>query len=170
MPFSVEAKLEGVEQVIAALKALPAKLARRALRQAVAAGTRRLAKEAKQLAPVRRSWKKGAVLTGTLKRSIGSKVVSYPSGAVVGVVGARKGFRRQVGVARVDSRPGTRYPRNAGTPIYANPEKYMHLAELGTVRSRAAGFLSRALRVTGAEVRAAITESVNKALQRELAR
>ena len=161
MLFRVEARLEGVEQAIAALKALPAKLAKRALRQAVAAGTRRLAKEAKGLAPAR---------TRLLRRSLGSKVKAYPSGAVVGIVGVRKGFRQQIGVARVDSRQGTRYPRKAGTPIYANPEKYLHLVELGTYRSRPAGFLSRALRVTGAVVRGAIVESVNKALERELAR
>ena len=170
MPFEVRARIEGVEEAIQALRSLPVKVAKRALRQAVAAGTRKLAREAKNLAPVRKAWAKKAVLVGTLKRSLGSKIVTYPSGAVVGIVGVRKGFRRQVGTAKIDSRPGTRYPRKVGDPIYANPEKYLHLVELGTYRSRKVGFLERALRSGRPAFLASVKEAVDRAIARELAK
>lgn len=162
MPFKVEARFDDLKPLLDRLKELPRKLGKKILRAAVASATRKLAREAKSRA-------KGFRRTGVLWKSLGSKVKAYPnSGTVVGIVGARQGFRQQIGVAKQDSREGARYPRKKGDPIYANPVKYLHLVELGTVRSRANPFLADSQRAMHAALRADIAAAVNKGLTEAL--
>ena len=162
MPFKVEARFDDLKPLLDRLGELPRKLAKKALRRAVTIATRKLARASKDRA-------KGFKRTGTLWKSLGSKVKVYASsGAVVGIVGARQGFRTQIGVAKKDSAETARYPRKKGDPIYANPVKYLHLVELGTVRSRANPFLADSQRAMHAALRADIAAAVNKGLTEAL--
>lgn len=162
MPFKVEARFDDLKPLLDRLGQLPRKLARKALRRAVTIATRKLARAAKDRA-------KGFKRTGTLWKSLGSKVKVYASsGAVVGIVGARQGFRTQIGVAKKDSAETTRYPRKTGDPIYANPVKYLHLVELGTHRSRANPFLADALRATRSVIKATLVEEIDRGLSEAL--
>lgn len=136
MPFSVRCEVEGLQDAANRLRALPKNLAKKTFRKAVGEATKTILWKARKDVPVRYQ---------ILKKSLGRKVKVYPSGVMVGIVGARVGFRQAVGTKKRDSRPGTRYPAKAGSPIYANPVKYLHLVELGTQRSKAYGFLKKAL-------------------------
>lgn len=80
---------------------------------------------------------------GNLRKSYGRKVKKYGS-KVVGLVGARKGFRVQIGV-RVRG-------KHKGQPIFADPTKYDHLVEFGhggPSPARAYPHLRPAIDVTG---------------------
>ena len=151
MPFKVGMRLEGTDALMARLKQVPARLAKKHLRKAMNAVGSKVAKAAKA--------KAGAFArTGQLKRSIGKKVKVYPSGTVVAVVGARKGFR--VAAEKVRSRG-----KNKGQTHYVNPVKYLHLVELGTVRSRARHFLQESLDANRAALESAVADAVGAAFK-----
>lgn len=147
-------------EALKALKDLPRKLKKKAIRQVANAGAKKLKWAARKLVPIRH---------GLLKKSLGQKVKVYPSGVAVGMVGAREGFKQQVGVRKQDSRPGARYPKKAGDPVYANPTKYLHLVELGTRRgAKARHFLRRALDQSVGAVRAEAVEILDRAVKEAL--
>ena len=151
MPFKIGMRLEGTEALMARLRQVPAKLAKKHLKKAMNAVGSKVAKAAKA--------KAGAFArTGQLKRSIGKKVKVYPSGTVVAVVGARKGFR--VAAEKVRSRG-----KNKGGTHYVNPTKYLHLVELGTVRSRARHFLQESLDANRAALESAVADAVGAAFK-----
>ncbi len=130
MPFAIKAKLEGLDRALALLRELPKKLAKKTLRAGVNQATKLLLSEAKSRVPPS---------TGLLRKSLGRKVKVY-KGAVVGIVGPRKGFKIQVGVRM-------RGP-NKGTPVYMDPVRYAHLVENGTSHSAAKPFLRPAFEAT----------------------
>lgn len=85
-----------------------------------------------------------SVETGLLKRSIGVRVRTYPSGNVVGVVGPRKGFKRPIIRTRATGKGQAK--GTAGIRlVYRDPTKYAHLVEGGT-RAHALGKGSRLVR------------------------
>ena len=86
--------------------------------------------------------------SGLMAKSIGSKVKTYPSGVVVGLVGPRSGFNRQVGVRK--------HRAKIGQPINVDPIFYRHLVEYGTPRSRAKPFMRPAWDQTKDQAQAAI--------------
>lgn len=138
MPYVEKEYLTGLEATVKAFDAFPKRLRNKHLRRGMNAVGKDLLWAAKARTPKR---------TGLLYKSLGRKSKTYRGGAViVAIVGARKGFRKQVGVRVFDSRPGTRYPKKAGDPVYADPTKYLHLVNLGTARSRAYRVLQDALR------------------------
>lgn len=150
MPFKVGMRLEGTDALAARLKQVPAKLAKKHLRKAMNAVGSKVAKAAKARA--------GAFArTGQLKRSIGKKVKVYPSGTVVAVVGARLGFKVVGGVRTRGKRKGETH--------YVNPVKYLHLVELGTVRSRARHFLRESLDANRAALESAVADAVGAAFK-----
>lgn len=128
MPFLARANLSGLGPLLARVEALGPRAHKKITRAMVAAGGRAVAKQAKRLAPKE---------TGLLRRSIGSKVKTYPSGVTVAVVGPRLGFRKEV--LRKRNRP-------FAPASMANPVKYAHLMELGTRSLPARPFLAPALR------------------------
>lgn len=154
-------KLDGMADVLARLKNLKESARNRVLRPAVAKATRLLAKRAKQTAPI------GP--TRLLRKSIGAKVKVYRL-AVVGVIGARTGFRTVIN----------------GRPV--DPTKYLHLAELGrkaisvirkkalarggeffgrkVAAARGSRFLERAWAAGKAEAAAVITAEVAAGLEK----
>lgn len=82
--FRIKGRLDGLQEVLANLDGVAKKVRKKAVRTGVAKAGRLLARAAKANSP------QGG--TGQLKRSIGSKVKTYPSGVVVAIVGPRKGF------------------------------------------------------------------------------
>jgi HK97 gp10 family phage protein len=131
------AEIEGVTQTLNAFALLGNRIRKKGVRRAVTKTSRSISKIAKSNAPRE---------TGLLKKSIGQKVKTYPSGNVVGIIGPRYGFRRAVKVKI--SKRGKRSLRlgkkGEEGKRYRNPVNYAHLVELGTKRSRAKPFLKPA--------------------------
>jgi HK97 gp10 family phage protein len=121
--LTIKGKLEGLEGVLGRMSALRQSARGRIQRKAVNKATRPLAKDTKLLVPVE---------TGTLKRSIGSKVKTYKSGTTVGLIGPRKGMGREV-VARKGPK--------AGRVEFRDPVRYAHLVEFGTRKFPARPFI-----------------------------
>src|SRR5579864_477519 len=93
------ATIAGEKEVFAQLDALESKLRKQSLRKAVNAGSSIVLKAVKRRAPVEvGGGSLGRARAGLLKKSLGRKVKAYKSGVVVGIVGARKGFRKAIGV------------------------------------------------------------------------
>ena len=147
-----------LDGVIKTLRWLPTKLADKILKKAVGVASRKLAKAVKNGLPVR---------TGILKKSIGVKIKRYKNTKIiVGVIGARKGFRTQVGTYKRDSRKSAKYPHKKGDPIYVNPVNYLHLVELGTERSRAFKILENTTNSMRPTIRAEMIKAINTGLKK----
>jgi HK97 gp10 family phage protein len=135
MPIRIRAQADAddVARLVRALAAIDRKLAKKLLRKAVLTGGRIVRDEAKSLVPIR---------TGTLRKSIGAKVKSYPSRrVVVAIVGPRRGFRKDIeGVGTVD------------------PVNYAHLVEFGSRRSQAKPFMRPAWDENVARIREAMAQ------------
>lgn len=147
MPFKVIAVLDrtGLDGLLGLLRYLPDNIQKKILRPAVQRGSRRLSRTVKSLVPIR---------TGLLKKAIGARVVWYKkTQTTLGVVGAKHGFRTAIGVRKRDSGDSARYQYKKGDQIFANPTKYWHLVELGTVRGKALDALKRALDSDGQAIR-----------------
>jgi HK97 gp10 family phage protein len=134
----------GVDQTLAAFASVKSSLQKKYLRKAQADNARLVLWAVRGRTPKRR---------GLLYKSLGRKVKVYRGrNIVVAVVGARTGFRQQVGT------------RKDGTPIFANPVKYLHLVELGTARSRGHGMIRAALTSTKAQVAANLRQAMESAI------
>lgn len=107
--MKVQFDLEGVPDLQRAVTELGGKKIKAILRNAVSFSTTPIVSAAKRGAPRD---------TGQLKLSIGRVVRSYPSGTVVGVVGAAMGFRGH-------------FMNKRGQLVLRNPVKYAHLVEYG---------------------------------------
>lgn len=121
----IETQVVGMEEVKARLNLLKLNIQKKALRRGITKISRLITKSAKAKAP-KEIGGKGSLArarAGTYRKSIGQKVKTYSNGAVVGIIGARKGFRKQIGV-RVRG-------ANKGQPIFHDPAKIGHLIELG---------------------------------------
>lgn len=84
--MNTDIRINGGEAIERAFKILPSRIQKRVLRAAIAAAASPVNKAAKGFAPVE---------TRALKRSIGIKVKTYKSGAIVAVVGVRRGDKYQ---------------------------------------------------------------------------
>lgn len=126
MAFSVAAKLEGLGPALGRLEKLRRGARGKILRKALNEGTKPVLSSAKGLAPRE---------SGQLRKSLGKKVKVYrESGAAVGLVGPRSGFKRQVTVEKRKVSAvigGKRTTRRIGAVVYRNPVRYAHLVELG---------------------------------------
>jgi HK97 gp10 family phage protein len=116
MGLRVQAKFEGVEQLVRQLGEMRRGMRTKALRPAMRKSASLVNKAAKANIKAH-----GAKDTGQLKKSIGVKVKVYPSGVVIGVVEPRAGFRIAV--------VGT--GRQGGKARYVDPRYYAHLVEGG---------------------------------------
>lgn len=116
-PF-VRVRLTGFRQIGKALDHLEKKSAKKVIRKGATKGIQVYTKALKDRAPKQ---------TGLLKKSIGSKVKSYRGGAtVLGIAGARVGFRREVEV-KIRNKKGTRIV--ARKKEIRDPSKYAHITE-----------------------------------------
>lgn len=111
-------ELKGFKELAAAMRELPERVAKNALRSAVGAGAAEIRKEAKLHAPVD---------SGRLKTSIYQKQIREPSGQYKQVffVGARNGPKRKKG----------------GTKDYSQSAWYWRFVEFGTAKMAASPFL-----------------------------
>jgi HK97 gp10 family phage protein len=156
----MQCRIEGLEALFGQLAQVRKPSTRTAiLRRGITKGTRLVRKTARQMAPV---YKGKYLVPRLLRRSMDFKVQTYPSGAVVGVIGPAKGHKTQAGVR-------TRGKRK-GQPYYQDPTKYAHLVEKGTKRSRSFQFMQRAWEQTQAQVRAILEEEIGLGVEKALAK
>jgi HK97 gp10 family phage protein len=139
VPFKIKAELVGVREAMARLEGMKPGKIRRVHRKAINEITKGVLRTAKGLVPKR---------TGQLRKSLGRKVKTYPSGVTVGVVGPRNGF--------LIVKDGKRI----------NPVKYAHLVELGTRHSPPKSFL----RAAWDSHRSAMASIAAKVVEAELAK
>ncbi len=154
-PWKISTKLDGIGQVVLNLQSVDKNVRKKLLRKAITKATQPVAKAAKRGArdvvnQVAANDEVGQAMksSGLMAKSIGSKVKTYPSGVVVGLVGPRSGFNRQVGVRKRGAK--------IGQPINVDPIFYAHLVEYGTRRSRAKPFMRPAWDQTKDQAQAAI--------------
>lgn len=168
--FRIKTRIVGLEDVIRNLNTLEKRIRKKLLRAGTTAMGRIVAKQAKaNLKGVRR--------TGQLKKSIGSKVKTYSNGAVVAIVGPRRGFKTKHTVKPGDdvfytAKDGTLRKFAAVHPqeIPVDPVHYAHLIELGTEHSKAMPFLRPALDQTRAQCIEKFRQVVADGLAREVAK
>ena len=157
MQTDLKISIQGTEALAQRLLAIGDRVYRRAARRAVTKACRIVAAAAKARAPRR---------TGLLRTSIGQKVVTYVAkNVVVGIVGPRRGYRRAIavktskrGVARLVA-----LKKGVAGRRYADPTKYSHLVEFGTVHSAATHFLRQGWRDAYAPMQAVIQAELSKA-------
>lgn len=126
------------------MKSLVNKIMRRAMTQASV--------------PVRQAVKSGApVRTGTLAKSIGQKIKTYPSG-VVSIIGPRTDFTRTL----------QNVSRRRRTPAIYRPSKIAHILERGSRHSKAHPFLRPALQASAFQAR--LCELLAQGIAAELAK
>lgn len=139
-------ELIGDKKLIKKLKALSAATAKKVVRPAIEKAVKVVAKEAKRLAPEQ---------TKLLKKSIGQRVKTYKhSGAIVGIIGPRTGFKKEV---IVDGKGEVR-----------NPTKYAHLVELGTSKRAAQPFLRPALENKRSAALAILRSDIAKNIDKQI--
>lgn len=156
MAFSIRARVDGLQDILRKLDELPKKLRNKFLRRAVSDAAKLILWSARARTPRR---------FGILKKSLGRKVKVYRrSGTMVAIVGARVGFKQQVGTRVKASRASARYPKAPGDPIYADPTKYLHLVELGTARSKGVHMLRDALQVNKSAIRDKMRDALSNAI------
>jgi HK97 gp10 family phage protein len=158
--FRVKAELTGIKDLVGTLARLKKAVRNKLLRGAVGDGSKILLQAVKAKAPRE---------SGLMRKSLGRRLKVYRnSGTVVGIVGPRTGFKREVSVG---GRAGGR-----------NPTKYAHLVEGGrrpvrivnkkvltdggifygreVAAARAQPFMHEALAESGARVQAAVRQKL----------
>lgn len=113
--------LKGFAEVVQTLNGLKQSMRGRILRKAVTKAVQPITKDAKARAPVE---------DGYLKKSIGYRIQSYKkSGAVVGVIGPRTGYKKN---RKTGKRELTALGKKLQKETYKRPTYYAHLVEMGT--------------------------------------
>jgi HK97 gp10 family phage protein len=149
--------VKGLSQLSAALKELPLRLARNALRQSVAKGALVIRDEAKVRAPVSSGpVKPGDPLPGTLRRAI---VIKHDA--------ERSNAFSQTYVVAV--RQGKRYRRRGKKGNRSQDAYYWRWVEFGTVKMSARPFLRPAFEAKKQAALAAIIEYLAQRLPEEAA-
>src|SRR4051812_2753277 len=144
----INADIEGVDDLAAALAGIAAKARKTIGNEAVITALTRLEIAAKRHA----EWSED---TGALKESIGIKVKPYRRGSVIfGVVGPRKGFER---------------PDPSGKGM-RNPVKYGHLVEDGTSHSAPRAFMRPAFAEEKEAMLSDLARVIGDGVNREAAR
>lgn len=177
--------ISGLERTVALMLNFP-KAVSAAMKRAVTISSRRIAKDAKARVPQRRSYTKynGKKVpyygqTGTLKKSIGFKVVK-PKSAIgtalaplvwVGVVGPRKGRKYSGSAFKIYHKPKRTLPAQRNVMVPVIPKFYAHLVEHGhtlkiwrsgkTKRIPARPFLKPALAANQGTITQLVRESLD---------
>jgi len=141
------------------LKGLKAALQKRIVKNGVTKTVQPVNKAVKAACPVRDA---KDIQGGTLKKSLGYKVDSKKSGFAKAVIGARRGYKRQVGVIKTGP--------NAGTPVMADPAKYLHLVEYGTRNAPATRFVKRTWIQQKRQAMATFARVVREEIKKEAAK
>jgi hypothetical protein len=153
---------EGAEEIVRALEALGPYVFANVLARATKVAVQPAVEAARRALVTNKS-----VETGLLKESIGDKQKKYKrSGVVVSLLGARRGFKRQVGEKSASARQAWRTGKTTRA-IYRNPQNYAHLVESGH-RTRSGSmvqgkpFLGPAFRANRSRMIAVLEESLGK--------
>lgn len=165
MGFGISGELTGLKDVLKALESVKASVARRLLRTGLNTASTPMAKTAKRLAPK---------YHGTLRKSIGKIVKTYPNtGAVVVVIGPRKGFKREVAVKKDKvfrhvrgrilkiANPAPELLTDLVDPIY-----YAHIVELGSIYHAPTPFLRPAFDLHKDQLMRNLAEHVRKGIEK----
>jgi HK97 gp10 family phage protein len=149
MSFGIKAEITGLDDAFKLLKKLKkGGLQRKVLRAAVSKATTVVLKSAKGRVPVE---------SGLLKKSLGRKIKTYArTGTVVGVIGPRLGFGRDVVIN--------------GHTEYRDPKFYAHLVENGTVTAAAQPFLRPAWDENLDQIKELMKREIADGVTKELAR
>lgn len=146
----IKSEVVGVGTVQKELNGLAKRVKTSVLRKGMTAGLGPVLKTAKSKCPVRDPDPR--YKSGLLKKSLGKKVKQYRSGSiVVGMVGARHGFRRVTTTAD-------------GGEVAQDPTKYDHLVEFGTRHSQPKSFLRAAGDSSKEQFRSAMAAKMNEAI------
>jgi HK97 gp10 family phage protein len=145
------AKVEGLQSVMDALEELSDKEAAKALKVAGEAEMERVLGRARTLVPKN---------SGALAKSLGYKTrMQIKKGVITTFLGVRKGFAVPDGKTK------------GGSTRYADPRKYAHLVEFGTVKNRAKPFLGPAIeRAHGSVSGGQYASDLDLAIQRTVKR
>jgi HK97 gp10 family phage protein len=178
MSLKIEVEITGVAELIQRLDGFKRGVRGKILRTAVTKSTRIMLKRAKSRVPfrTRETAHSNIQPMKLLKKSLAVKIKTYGSGAVVGVIGPRKGMKTRVGVrvrggkARevktYDPKSRTYSGKKikqtkVGDPIYEDPVNITHLVEFGTKTAKAQPFLRPALEESRGEVYAIFEREIN---------
>jgi HK97 gp10 family phage protein len=145
----------GLGDALNRLANLDRKVRKKLLRQYVNEATKLVLKDAKKLAPKSTAGNPNA---GLYRKSLGRKIKSYQGGAVmVGLVGARGGFRYPEGVRTRGQKKGEVW--------YQDPVNIAHLVEKGTAHSAARPHLRPALENSKDRIKALALEIIGRGLE-----
>src|SRR5262249_25938573 len=109
MPFTIKARVAGVDALVRSLQEFGRGVRNRVLRKALKKGARLIIQQARQLVPMQ---------TGLLKKSLGVVMRTYKrSGAVVAIIGPREDFKTTATMG--------------GRSFNIDPAYYAHLVERG---------------------------------------
>ena len=148
--YKIKGTVDGLQSILKSIDGLNKSLKNKLLRRALGEAGKLILKVAKTRAPRE---------TGILKKSLGRKVKIYrQTGVGVAIVGPRTGFRQNV---------LRKKGKWAPTQAIANPTKYAHLQELGTVTRRAQPFLAPAIAGQQSAVRDAISAVITKGIDQQ---
>jgi HK97 gp10 family phage protein len=133
--------VEGLTKTQRKMLTLANRVERKLNRSAVTQTSSIVLKAARKNTPVRAKVA-GIDVTGTLKKSMGRKIKVYKKTGFA-VIGARDGFRRQIGT--------TGGSKGKGKPIIMDPMNILHLVELGhggPAPAKATRFMQRSFDAT----------------------
>lgn len=151
-----EVKLDGLDDVIRALLALPDAIVNNGAAYAMRQGANVIAKEAKLRAPVRTGNLKKRIVVRKRKRKPRDVALAYS----VGVLG---GAASKYGDTRANRKKG-----RVGHKIVEDTAYYWRFLEFGTEKLRAKPFLRPAFDAKGQEAIAAITNGLRTGLARAI--
>lgn len=164
MPFTVTAKLDGLDAVLRRLASLKQGVRNRILRKALTAAARPMQQTAKELAPKE---------SGLLRRSITVKVQTTGKGEVVAKIGPKRGLKKSVKIRkdRVFRQRGRRTvkvarPTGEQLSMLRDPVRYAHLVEKGTVMRQAKPFLQPAFDQNKAQAESTIARIVGEEIEK----
>lgn len=149
----ISLKIEGLKPYLKAMQSLKGSAQRRVLRKAITDATKPVLKTAKAKAPKD---------SGLLRKSLGRKTVTLKKRAtVIGMVGPRTGFKKEVTVRRSARKPSVEI---------RDPNRYAHLVEFGTSHSAARPFLRPAWDANLSKVKTIMTKRMGKEIEIEAAK
>ncbi len=161
-PVNVKATVTGLDQLKAQLEAMGKTVGNRIARKAITAGISIVAKDAKSLAPVR---------SGTLRRSMGTKVKTLPNGKTIGLAGPRRGFKKEIKGHMIDPAKYGHLAEGGRGPVSVKNKKVLYSKIEGRFYGKSVGPAagSRFLERAWSQDKASVEETIAKVMREEIA-
>ncbi len=159
--MKITARLDGLGALMAQMEGLKKSVQNRILRPATQKAAAVILAEAKA---------KVAVESGLLKKSLGVKIKTFPSGVVVALIGPRKEFRKDRKTGKLKA-VFKRTKVQSEKFVKRRPTQYAHLVEFGFVmrggrRVPARSFLRASLDAKKAEAERIMAQVIQEGLQK----